>query len=190
MTSFFSFHFHRAEGSPVFNRVNRAPKIIDFEILKPLTEGGFAKVFLAKKKATGDVFAIKVLKKSEMLIKNQREHIQAEKQILSVTASDCIINMYFAFQSQNYLFLVLEYAPGGDLFSLLQEFEVLPIQLVQHYLAEIVVALEYLHSNGIVHRDLKPDNFLIDKNGRIKLIDFGLSSIGIIDSISILFFSH
>ncbi|XP_055833113.1 probable serine/threonine protein kinase IRE4 isoform X2 [Solanum dulcamara] len=125
--------------------------IDDFEIIKPISRGAFGRVFLARKRSTGDLFAIKV-------------------------------RFFYSFTSRDYLYLVMEYLNGGDLFSLLKKVGFLEEDVARTYVAELVLALEYLHSLGIVHRDLKPDNILIAQDGHIKLTDFGLSKIGLMNS--------
>jgi len=167
-------------GSP--EQPKGIPTIRDFKIVKVITEGAFGRVFLARKKRTNDVYAVKVLRKTDMIQKNQIKHVKAERNILARTQNDFVIKMYYAFQSTEYLYLVMEYANGGDLFSLLQKFGALDESMAKMYIAETVLALEYLHSQGIVHRDLKPDNLLIDKCGHVKLTDFGLSAIGVLDT--------
>jgi serine/threonine protein kinase len=155
-------------------------KITDFDIIKPISRGAYGRVFLAKKKKTQDIFAIKVLKKEEVYKKKQYDRIMAERNIMAMTANnDFVVKMYYSFQGKEYLYIVMEYLNGGDLFSLLKTFGYFQVDLVRQYTAEILMALEYLHSKKIVHRDLKPDNILIGKDGHIKLTDFGLSEIGL-----------
>ncbi|KAF9108368.1 hypothetical protein BGX27_008359 [Mortierella sp. AM989] len=155
------------------------PSIKDFDIIKPISKGAFGSVFLAKKRATGDYFAIKVLKKSDMVAKNQVTNVKAERLILmNQTDSPFVVNLYFSFQSKDYLYLVMEYLNGGDCMALIKAIMRLPEEWARNYLAEVVLGLEYLHNAGIVHRDLKPDNLLIDQNGHLKLTDFGLSRVG------------
>ncbi|KAF9359638.1 hypothetical protein BGX26_011884 [Mortierella sp. AD094] len=155
------------------------PSIKDFDIIKPISKGAFGSVFLAKKRATGDYFAIKVLKKSDMVAKNQVTNVKAERLILmNQTDSPFVVNLYFSFQSKDYLYLVMEYLNGGDCMALIKAIQRLPEDWARNYLAEVVLGLEYLHNAGVVHRDLKPDNLLIDQNGHLKLTDFGLSRVG------------
>ncbi|GAM19583.1 hypothetical protein SAMD00019534_027580 [Acytostelium subglobosum LB1] len=157
------------------------PTIDDFQIIKPITKGGFGKVYLAKKKKTGDIYAIKRLKKSDMIKKNQVDHVKVERNILAYTSNPFVVKMYYSFQTKDYFYLVMEYVHGGDCFSLLQNLGGLDEDMAKMIIAETVLALEYLHGLGITHRDLKPDNLLIDKNGHVKLTDFGLSKVGLLD---------
>ncbi|GLB33957.1 putative cheY-homologous receiver domain containing protein [Lyophyllum shimeji] len=155
--------------------------IKDFEIIKPISKGAFGSVFLAKKKVTGDYYAIKVLKKADMIAKNQVTNVKAERMILMKQAeSPFVAKLYFTFQSKENLYLVMEYLNGGDCAALIKSLGSLPEEWTKNYIAEVVLGLEYLHQRGIVHRDLKPDNLLIDQHGHLKLTDFGLSRIGLL----------
>lgn len=156
--------------------------IEDFEILKPINRGAFGKVFLARKLATGDLFAIKVLKKLDLIRKNDIERILAERNILITVRNPFVVRFFYSFTSKDNLYLVMEYLNGGDLYSLLRKVGCLEEKVARVYVAELVLALEYIHSLGIVHRDLKPDNILIAQDGHIKLTDFGLSKIGLMNS--------
>ena len=158
-----------------------APSIKDFEIIKPISKGAFGSVYLSKKKSTGDYFAIKVLKKADMVAKNQVTNVKAERAIMMWQGeSDFVAKLYWTFSSKDYLYLVMEYLNGGDCASLVKVLGCLPEDWAKKYLAEVVKGIEHLHSRGIVHRDLKPDNFLIDQKGHLKLTDFGLSRMGLI----------
>ena len=158
--------------------------VSDFEVLKPISSGAYGRVFLARKRTTGDVFALKVLRKDDMLRKNQIANVQAERDILSSFPNDSphVVHLFYAFTSERHLYLVMEYLEGGDLQSLLGAMGALPEKAARQYVAEIVLALEYLHSQGIVHRDLKPDNLLLGRDGHIRLTDFGLSHRGIVEA--------
>ena len=158
-----------------------AASIKDFELLKPISKGAYGSVFLARKRATGDHYAIKVLKKADMIAKNQITNVRAERMILmNRTQSPFVVKLFFTFQSAEYLYLVMEYLPGGDCASLVKTLGELPEAWARQYLAEIVDGLAYLHSTGVVHRDMKPDNLLIDQRGHLKLTDFGLSKFGLL----------
>lgn len=158
--------------------------INDFEIIKPISRGAFGKVYLARKRTTGDLFAIKVLNKMDMLQKNDIDRILAERNILITVRNPFVVRFFYSFTSKDHVYLVMEYLNGGDLYSLLQKINCLEEDVARIYMSELVLALEYLHSLGIVHRDLKPDNILIAQDGHIKLTDFGLSKIGLMNSTS------
>jgi len=155
--------------------------IKDFEIIKPISKGAFGSVYLSKKKSTGDYFAIKVLRKADMVAKNQVTNVKAERAIMMWQGeSDFVAKLYWTFSSKDYLFLVMEYLNGGDCAALVKVLSGLPEDWAKKYMAEVVLGIEHLHSRGIVHRDLKPDNLLIDQKGHLKLTDFGLSRMGLI----------
>lgn len=155
--------------------------IKDFEIIKPISKGAFGSVYLSKKKSTGDYFAIKVLRKADMVAKNQVTNVKAERAIMMWQGeSDFVAKLYWTFSSKDYLFLVMEYLNGGDCASLVKVLGGLPEDWAKKYMAEVVLGIEHLHSRGIVHRDIKPDNLLIDQKGHLKLTDFGLSRMGLI----------
>nr|DAD35746.1 TPA_asm: hypothetical protein HUJ06_006386 [Nelumbo nucifera] len=167
--------------SPIHSTKDRT-SIDDFEIIKPISRGAFGRVFLAKKRTTGDLFAIKVLKKADMIRKNAVESILAERDILISVRNPFVVRFFYSFTCRENLYLVMEYLNGGDLYSLLRNLGCLDEDVARIYIAEVVLALEYLHSLRVVHRDLKPDNLLIAHDGHIKLTDFGLSKVGLINS--------
>lgn len=157
------------------------PSIKDFEIIKPISKGAFGSVYLSKKKLTGEYFAIKVLRKADMVAKNQVTNVKAERAIMMWQGeSDFVAKLYWTFSSKDYLYLVMEYLNGGDCASLIKILGGLPEEWSKKYLAEVILGVEHLHSRGIVHRDLKPDNLLIDSKGHLKLTDFGLSRMGLV----------
>lgn len=127
--------------------------IKDFDVIKPISKGAFGSVFLAKKKATGDYYAIKVLKKADMIAKNQITNVKAERMILMKQAeSPFVAKLYFTFQSKDNLYLVMEYLNGGDCAALIKSLGSLPEEWTRQYIAEVVLGLEYLHERGVVHR--------------------------------------
>ncbi|KAJ5521140.1 CheY-like superfamily [Penicillium fimorum] len=155
--------------------------IRDFEIIKPISKGAFGSVYLVKKKATGEYYAMKVLKKADMIAKNQVTNVKAERAIMMWQGeSDFVAKLYWTFSSKDYLYLVMEYLNGGDCSSLVKVLGGLPEDWAKKYIGEVVLGVEHLHSRGIVHRDLKPDNLLIDQTGHLKLTDFGLSRMGLV----------
>eukprot|EP01105_Mastigella_eilhardi_P025649 TRINITY_DN7043_c0_g2_i1.p1 TRINITY_DN7043_c0_g2~~TRINITY_DN7043_c0_g2_i1.p1 ORF type:complete len:1096 (+),score=296.36 TRINITY_DN7043_c0_g2_i1:171-3290(+) len=152
----------------------------DFETIKILTRGAYGKVFIVRKRATGDIYAMKVLNRVEAERKNTLARIHLERDILAETANPFVVKMYFSFATSDWVYIVMEYIPGGDLFSLLMNLTTFEEEAARMYIAETILALEYLHSVGVIHRDLKPDNILIDSKGHLKLTDFGLSQKGLL----------
>ena len=138
-------------SAQLFSRKN-GPSIKDFEIIKPISKGAFGSVYLAKKHSTGDHYAIKVLRKSDMVAKNQVFNVKSERMILTRIDSPFVVKLFYSFQSKDNLYLVMEYLNGGDCSALLKAFGTLDENWARQYAAEVVLALEYLHERGIVHR--------------------------------------
>ncbi|XP_032055234.1 citron Rho-interacting kinase isoform X4 [Aythya fuligula] len=150
------------------------PSAKDFEVKSVVGCGHFADVKVVREKATGDVYAMKVMSKESLLAQEHVSFFEEERSILSQSTSPWIPQLQYAFQDKKNLYLVMEYQPGGDLLSLLNRYEDhLDEAMVQFYLAELVLAIHSVHQMGYVHRDIKPENVLIDRIGHIKLVDFG-----------------
>ncbi|XP_056424453.1 serine/threonine-protein kinase MRCK alpha isoform X3 [Hyla sarda] len=146
----------------------------DFEILKVIGRGAFGEVAVVKLKNTDKVFAMKILNKWEMLKRAETACFREERDVLVNGDSQWITTLHYAFQDDNYLYLVMDYYVGGDLLTLLSKFEDrLPEEMARFYLAEMVMAIDSVHQLHYVHRDIKPDNILLDMNGHIRLADFG-----------------
>ncbi|KAL1535685.1 non-specific serine/threonine protein kinase [Salvia divinorum] len=146
----------------------------DFEPLTMIGKGAFGEVRLCREKSTGHVYAMKKLKKSEMLRRGQVEHVKAERNLLAEVDSNCIVKLYCSFQDEEYLYLIMEYLPGGDMMTLLMRKDILTEDETRFYVGETVLAIESIHKHNYVHRDIKPDNLLLDRHGHMKLSDFGL----------------
>uniref|UniRef100_A0A8C4LKF7 non-specific serine/threonine protein kinase n=1 Tax=Equus asinus asinus TaxID=83772 RepID=A0A8C4LKF7_EQUAS len=150
------------------------PSAKDFEVRSLVGSGHFAEVQVVRERATGDIYAMKVMKKQALLAQEQVSFFEEERNILSRSTSPWIPQLQYAFQDKNNLYLVMEYQPGGDLLSLLNRYEdQLDENMIQFYLAELILAVHSVHQMGYVHRDIKPENILIDRMGHIKLVDFG-----------------
>jgi len=168
-------------GAKINYRHSTAPNIIDYDIVKPISKGAFGSVFLSKRKLTGEYFAIKVLKKSDMISKNQVTNIKEERAIMmSQIDKTYTAKLYATFQNKENLFLVMEYLPGGDLAALIKMVGILPEKWTKQYISEVIYGVDDMHKNGIIHHDLKPDNLLLDSKGHVKFIDFGLSRRGLV----------
>ncbi|XP_030187437.1 serine/threonine-protein kinase MRCK gamma isoform X3 [Lynx canadensis] len=159
----------------------------DFEILKVIGRGAFGEVAVVRQRDSGQIFAMKMLHKWEMLKRAETACFREERDVLVKGDSRWVTTLHYAFQDEEYLYLVMDYYAGGDLLTLLSRFEDrLPPELAQFYLAEMVLAIHSLHQLGYVHRDVKPDNVLLDMNGHIRLADFGsclrLNNNGMVDS--------
>ena len=151
----------------------------DFDRIKIISQGAYAAVYLVKHKETRQRFAMKRIAKQSLQLRNQVQRAFLERDIMTFTENPFVVSMYCSFETKNHLCMIMEYVEGGDVRTLLNNIETLPEEITRMYAAEVVLALEYLHSYGIVHRDLKPDNLLITSLGHIKLTDFGLSKVGL-----------
>lgn len=147
----------------------------DFTLIRVIGKGSFAKVLLVKKKDTGQLFAMKVLYKPNVVKRKQVLHTRTERVVLGTIDHPFIAKMHFAFQTESKLYFVLEYCPGGEMFFHLSRQRTFPESTARHFAAQLVLALEYLHAKGIAYRDLKPENVLLDVDGHVKLTDFGLA---------------
>ena len=151
-------------------------KIKDYEQLKTVGLGSYGRVRLCKHKKTGDTFVMKILKKNEIIKQKQVDHVYSEFNILVSLKHPFIVQLLgYNFDDPKYVYFILEYIQGGELFTLLRTKRTFPIPQARFYIAHIITIFEYLHSKNIVYRDLKPENILINKNGYLKLTDFGFA---------------
>ncbi|XP_046634794.1 microtubule-associated serine/threonine-protein kinase 3-like isoform X5 [Daphnia pulicaria] len=155
------------------------PKESDYEVVKLISNGAYGAVYLVRHRETRHRFAMKKINKRNLLLRNQIEQAFAERDILCFTDNPFVVSLQCSFETQRHLCMVMEYVEGGDCATLLKNMGPFPCDMARLYFAEMVLAVEYLHSYGIVHRDLKPDNLLITAMGHIKLTDFGLSKMGL-----------
>ena len=151
--------------------------IRDYESIKIIGRGAFGEVHVCRNKNTNEIVAIKKIKKEVLYNKNQIIHIKNEQLFMSKVKTPWIVELKASFQDYDYLYLVMEFLQGGDLMNILIKKDILTEKEAQFYLAELVLAIESIHKFDCIHRDIKPDNVLIDKNGHIKLTDFGLTKI-------------
>jgi len=149
----------------------------DFEILAVVGQGAFGKVFQVRKKDSGEIFAMKVMRKEKILSKNQSEYCRQERDILTCISHPFIVKLHYSFQTGAKLYIILDFINGGHLFFQLYRQGFFSESLAKVYCAEIVLAVAHLHSFGIAHRDLKPENVLLDHTGHLVLTDFGLAKI-------------
>jgi len=156
------------------------PKIGDFKLLRIIGQGSFGKVFLVKPEgdsSSAEVYAMKVLDKADVVRRHQVEHTRTEREIMAKASHPFIVSLRFAFQTEDKLYMITEYCPGGELYFHLKKMKSFSVNMMQFYSAQIAMALEYLHRKNIIYRDLKPENILLDRDGNCKLTDFGLSKI-------------
>uniref|UniRef100_A0A7M4G002 Rho-associated protein kinase 1 n=1 Tax=Crocodylus porosus TaxID=8502 RepID=A0A7M4G002_CROPO len=147
-------------------------KAEDYEVVKVIGRGAFGEVQLVRHKSSRKVYAMKLLSKFEMIKRSDSAFFWEERDIMAFTNSPWVVQLFYAFQDDHYLYMVMEYMPGGDLVNLMSNYDV-PEKWARFYTAEVVLALDAIHSMGFIHRDVKPDNMLLDKAGHLKLADFG-----------------
>ncbi|XP_052644613.1 rho-associated protein kinase 1 isoform X2 [Harpia harpyja] len=147
-------------------------KAEDYEVVKVIGRGAFGEVQLVRHKSSRRVYAMKLLSKFEMIKRSDSAFFWEERDIMAFANSPWVVQLFYAFQDDRYLYMVMEYMPGGDLVNLMSNYDV-PEKWARFYTAEVVLALDAIHSMGFIHRDVKPDNMLLDKAGHLKLADFG-----------------
>ncbi|XP_038571498.1 microtubule-associated serine/threonine-protein kinase 3 isoform X2 [Micropterus salmoides] len=185
---------------PDANVENKAPQTVtptrrkplesDFETIKLISNGAYGAVYLVRHKETRQRFAMKKINRQNLVLRNQIQQAFVERDILTFAENPFVVSMFCSFETRRHLCMVMEYVEGGDCANLLKNMGPLPVEMTRMYFAETVLALEYLHNYGIVHRDLKPDNLLITSMGHIKLTDFGLSKIGLMNMTTNLYEGH
>ncbi|XP_044256022.1 RAC serine/threonine-protein kinase [Tribolium madens] len=162
------------QGTSISSTGKRKVTLESFEFIKVLGKGTFGKVILCREKATGRLYAIKILKKEVIIQKDEVAHTQTENRVLRKTNHPFLTSLKYSFQTNDRLCFVMEYVNGGELFFHLSRERVFSEDRTRFYGAEIISALAYLHSQNIIYRDLKLENLLLDKDGHIKIADFGL----------------
>ncbi|ELP88110.1 protein kinase, putative [Entamoeba invadens IP1] len=158
--------------------VNKGPKKVtqdDFELLQVIGRGSFGKVMLVRKKDDRKIYAMKVLRKDVVKKRNQVDHTKSEKEVLTKIHHPFIVQLHYAFQTKEKLYMIMDFANGGELFHHLKNEQRFDEPRAKFYAAEIGLVLHYIHSQGIIYRDLKPENILLDSTGHVVITDFGLS---------------
>ncbi|KAJ1982692.1 hypothetical protein H4R34_001629 [Dimargaris verticillata] len=152
----------------------------DFLVLRLIGRGAYGKVFLVQHKASGQYFAMKTVHKGRLAqCERDMAFTKAERTILEDVKHPFIVQLFYAFQTETKLYLILEYVSGGELFHHMNTERLFTERVARFFVAELVLALEHLHALGIIYRDLKPENCLIDRDGHTVLTDFGLSKLGL-----------
>ncbi|KAF8639397.1 hypothetical protein AX17_001522 [Amanita inopinata Kibby_2008] len=151
-------------------------KVDQFHILAQVGQGGYGEVFLARKAESGELCALKRMRKQTLFKMDEIRHILVERDILTATKTPWLVRLLYAFQDSQCVYLAMEYVPGGDFRTLLNNSGVLKEEHARFYISEMFAAVIELHKLGYIHRDLKPENFLVDSTGHVKLTDFGLAT--------------
>jgi serine/threonine protein kinase len=159
-------------------RRRQLPKLKDFRILSKIGEGAFGQVYLCTRNDSEETMVMKKIKKSLLKERNMVDSVKTEREVLKDTKSPWMVQLLYSFQDKENVFMCMEYMPGGDLATLLENLE-LEEEEARIYAAEMITSVDELHKLGFIHRDLKPDNFLIDAKGHLRLADFGLSKGGV-----------
>ena len=157
--------------------IPRSKSMDDFQPLKLVGKGSFGKVILVKYFNNDKIYAMKILDKEEIIRRKQIKHTKTERLLLEKLNHPFIAQLQFAFQDPKKLYLVTEFMQGGELFFHIKRRSGFKEVSTKFYMSQIFLAIDYLHKNGYIYRDLKPENILIDKEGNIKLTDFGLSKV-------------
>ncbi|KAF2686294.1 Pkinase-domain-containing protein [Lentithecium fluviatile CBS 122367] len=147
----------------------------DFQIQRTLGTGSFGRVHLVQSKHNQRFYAVKVLKKAQVVKMKQVEHTNDERRMLQQVKHPFLITLWGTFQDSKNLYMVMDFVEGGELFSLLRKSQRFPNPVAKFYAAEVTLALEYLHAQNIIYRDLKPENLLLDRHGHLKITDFGFA---------------
>jgi len=162
------------DEEPEMLKINRVPSLGDFEFVQTIGRGAYAICQLCVYKPLNRMFCAKVLSRQDVYRRKQVDHVFNEKLIMQGNDHPNIVKLLMTFNDQKNLYFIMEYVPGGELFSYIQQIK-LSEETARFYAAEILLVIEYLHSRNIVYRDLKPENILLENNGHIKLIDFGFA---------------
>lgn len=153
-----------------------------FQLLDILGQGTFGKVFKVRRKdQAGPEFAMKVLKKAFLVKNNHLRYAITECNILKLSNHPYVIKLHYSFQTPENLYMILDYCPGGDLAFHLNKRQIFDESEARFFIAEVILAIEYIHTLNIIYRDMKPENILIDAEGHVKLADFGLAKEGVND---------
>eukprot|EP00835_Amoeboradix_gromovi_P005218 NODE_471_length_8085_cov_0.211620.p2 type:complete len:332 gc:universal NODE_471_length_8085_cov_0.211620:1186-191(-) len=156
----------------------------DFELMTTIGTGTFGRVFLSRVKPSAfaktklspfQYYALKVLQKTNIVKLRQVEHVQNEKNVLQQLESPFVVNLLYHFQSTANLYMVMDYVPGGELFSHLRKRGKFSLSMTLFYASELTAAIGFMHSQGVIYRDLKPENLLLTSRGHLKLCDFGFA---------------
>lgn len=153
-----------------------------FHKIKVIGAGGMGRVLLVRHRRDGKLYAMKVMSKKSVKEKDMAARVLAERDVLGGTCHHALVQLYWAFQTKDNLYYVMEYCPGGELSTHLERATRFTEEVTAFYAAELLLAVQQLHQHGILHRGMKPENILLTKDGHLKLVDFGISKFGITEA--------
>ncbi|PVI05581.1 Pkinase-domain-containing protein [Periconia macrospinosa] len=165
----------QAQPAPTVRATKGKYTLQDFTIQRTLGTGSFGRVHLVQSKHNQRFYAVKVLKKAQVVKMKQVEHTNDERRMLQQVKHPFLITLWGTFQDSKNLYMVMDFVEGGELFSLLRKSQRFPNPVAKFYAAEVTLALDYLHAQNIIYRDLKPENLLLDRHGHLKITDFGFA---------------
>ena len=146
-----------------------------FEFNTVIGKGGFGKVWKVQYKKTNEYFALKEMSKRKILDKKSEKSINSERKFLSILNHPFIVNMHYAFQDNDNLYLVMDMLSGGDLRYHCSRYRIFSEEQTRFFIACIIYSLQYIHSNNVIHRDIKPENLVLDEKGYVRITDFGIA---------------
>jgi serine/threonine protein kinase len=163
-----------AKVREVVTAVHVKVTVSDFQLLKTIGRGAYGKVMLVRFTRTGQLFAMKTLSKAKLIQYDLIGRTQAERNVLMRAGHPFIVSARWSFQTEKKVFFIMDYVPGGELFDRLRREGKFTEDRTKVYVAELFLAISYLHEIGVIHRDLKPENILVDESGHLRITDFGL----------------
>lgn len=164
-----------AAATPQRKKLSGRYALSDFAVERTLGTGSFGRVHLVRSRHNGRFYAIKVLRKEQVVRMKQVEHTNSERAVLEVVRHPFLVNLWGTFSDPTFLYMVMDFVPGGELFTLLRKSQRFPHPVAKFYAAEVALAIDYLHQNGFIYRDLKPENILLSADGHLKITDFGFA---------------
>ena len=156
----------------------------NFEFCYIIGKGGFGKVWKVENKKTKEIFALKVMSKLKILDKKSEKSINSEREFLTILHHPFIVNMHYAFQDRDNLYLVMDMLSGGDLRYHISRKKKFSEEQTRFFIGCMILGLEYIHSNNVIHRDIKPENLVVDQNGYLRITDFGIAKLNAPDNSS------
>ena len=156
----------------------------NFKFLYVIGKGGFGRVWKIQSKKTKNVYALKEMSKLKIIDKKSEKSINSEREFLSKLHHPFIVNMHYAFQDKENLYLVMDMLSGGDLRYHISRYRKFSEEQTRFFISNMIYALKYIHDNNVIHRDIKPENLVLDENGYVRITDFGIAKENLADNSS------